>query len=45
MKPLIGSKEYFKNISKIEYEGRDTDNPFAYRFYNKNKIIAGKSMQ
>lgn len=45
MKPLIGNKEYFKNISKIEYEGRDTDNPFAYRFYNKNKIIAGKSMQ
>jgi len=45
MKPLIGDKEYFKGIGKIEFEGQETDNPLAFRFYDENKVIAGKTMK
>ncbi|MEX2592044.1 MAG: xylose isomerase [Anditalea sp.] len=38
-------KTYFPNIEKIKFEGRDSKNPLAYRFYDENKIIAGKSMK
>lgn len=36
-------KELF-NIGKIEYEGVDSKNPFAFKHYNKNEIIDGKTM-
>lgn len=36
---------YFKNIQKIKYEGRETDNPLAFRWYDENKIVAGKTMK
>ncbi len=42
---LIGEKEYFKGIGKIEYEGTESDNPFAYRWYDASKVIAGKTME
>ena len=45
MRPIIGDREYFEGISKIKYEGKDTDNPLAYRFYDKNRVVAGKTMQ
>lgn len=45
MKPLIGDREYFKNIGKIEYEGPESDNPFAFKYYDENKKIAGKTMK
>ena len=45
MAVLTPSKKYYKNISKIPYEGRDTDNPFAFRWYDENKLIAGKTMK
>ncbi len=35
---------YFKDISKIKYEGKGSDNPLAYKFYDKNKVVAGKKM-
>lgn len=37
--------EYFKSIQKIKYEGRETDNPLAFRWYDENKIVAGKTMK
>ncbi len=37
--------EYFKGISKIKYEGKDSDNPLAYKFYNADQVIAGKTMK
>lgn len=40
-----GAKEFFKGIGQITYEGPQTDNPFAYRWYDENKIIAGKTMK
>ncbi|SMO42594.1 xylose isomerase [Gracilimonas mengyeensis] len=45
MKPLIGDREYFKNIDKVEFEGPDSDNPFAFKYYDENRKIAGKTMK
>lgn len=42
---LIGAKEYFKNIGEIKFEGRESDNPFAYKFYDPERIVAGKKMK
>ncbi len=38
-------KEYFVGIPKIAYEGPKTKNPFAFRYYNPDEIIDGKSMR
>lgn len=45
MNVLTGDKEFFKGIGKIQYEGPQTDNPLAYRWYDENKMIAGKTMK
>lgn len=37
--------EFFKEIGKIKYEGSKSSSPFAFRFYNPNEIIAGKTMR
>lgn len=37
-------KEYFSNVGQIKYEGRDSKNPFAFRWYDANKVVAGKTM-
>ena len=39
------SKEFFADINKIKYEGNETDNPLAFRWYDENKIVAGKTMR
>tara|TARA_B100001175_G_scaffold236582_1_gene202920 strand:- start:141 stop:1469 length:1329 start_codon:yes stop_codon:yes gene_type:complete len=44
MSILLGDKEYFKDIKKIKFEGKDSKNPFSYRFYDENKIVLGKKM-
>nr|WP_299074200.1 xylose isomerase [uncultured Allomuricauda sp.] len=41
---LIGDKEYFKGIGEIKYEGKESDNPMAFKFYNPNQVVAGKTM-
>ena len=45
MSVVIGSKEFFPGIAQIKYEGPQTDNPFAFRWYDENKMIAGKTMK
>ncbi len=42
---LIGNKEYFKGIGEIKFEGKDSDNPLAYKYYNPEQVIAGKTMR
>ena len=37
--------EFFKNIGKIKYEGKNATSPFAFRYYNPDEIIAGKTMR
>ena len=36
---------YFNNIGKIKYEGKQSDNPLAFKFYNPDEIVAGKTMR
>ena len=38
-------KEYFKGISKIEFEGKESDNPLAFKYYNPDQIVSGKTMR
>ena len=45
MSVLIGQKEYFKDVKKVEFEGKESDNPFSYKFYEEDKIVLGKSMK
>ena len=42
---LIGSTEYYKGIGEIKYEGKNSKNPFAFKYYDPNKIIAGKTLK
>lgn len=41
----VAQKEYFKNVSAIKYEGRESDNPLAYKWYDENKIVGDKTMK
>jgi xylose isomerase len=40
-----GNKEVFPGIGKIEYEGKNSKNPLAFRWYNPEEIVAGKKMK
>ena len=42
---LKGEKEFFKGIGKIKYEGKDSKNPLAYKWYDENKTVFGKTMK
>jgi len=39
------AKTYFPTIDKIPFEGKGSDNPMAFQFYDANRIIAGKTMK
>ena len=41
---LLGDKEYYKGIGEIKYEGKESDNPLAFKYYNPNQLVAGKTM-
>jgi len=42
---LTGDKEFFPGIGKIKFEGKDSKNPLAFKFYDENQEIAGKSLK
>lgn len=44
MSVVLGAKEYFPGIGKIAFEGKESDNPLAFKFYDENKVVAGKTM-
>ena len=37
--------EFFKSVPKINYEGAASTNPFAFRFYDPDEVIGGKTMR
>jgi xylose isomerase len=41
----LGDKEYFKGIGKIQFEGKESRNPMAFKYYDENKVVAGKTMK
>jgi xylose isomerase len=45
MKIVTGETEFFKGIGQVKYEGLQSDNPLAFRWYDENKVVAGKTMK
>lgn len=45
MNIIKGEKEFFPGIGEIKFEGRASDNPLAFKWYDENKIIAGKKLK
>jgi len=45
MSVVLGKKEFFKGVGPVKFEGLNSDNPLSYRWYDENKIVAGKSMK
>lgn len=37
--------DFFGNIEPIKFEGPDSTNPLAYRYYDANRVVMGKTMQ
>src|SRR6185295_5726032 len=45
MAVFIGNKEYFPGIQRIAYEGLKSDKALAFKHYDENKKVAGKTMK
>ena len=39
------TEEYFKGINKIQFEGKESKNPLAFKYYNPDQVVAGKKMR
>ena len=42
---MNSNKEYFKGINKIPFEGKESDNPLAFKFYDPERVVAGKKLK
>ena len=45
MSVTLGDKEFFAGIAQVKYEGPESDNPLAYRWYDETQVIAGKTLK
>jgi xylose isomerase len=45
MEYLTGDKEFFPGIGKIKFEGKESKNPLAFKYYDENQEIGGKSLK
>ncbi len=45
MDAFVGGKEYFPGIGKIKFEGVESKNPLAFKWYDETRVINGKSMK
>ena len=41
----MATKEYFPGIGKIKFEGVESKNPMAFRYYDAEKVVMGKKMK
>jgi len=39
-----GDREFFPGIGSIPFEGRESDNPLAFKWYDANRVVAGRTM-
>ena len=39
------SREFFPGIPTIQYEGPDSQNPLAFKWYNPDELVEGKTMR
>ncbi|RKR81270.1 xylose isomerase [Mucilaginibacter gracilis] len=42
---VLGEKEFFKGIGQIKFEGPQTDNPLAFRWYDESRVVGGKTLK
>ncbi len=42
---FIGDREFFPGIGRIPFEGTQSDNPLAFKFYDADKMIGGRTME
>ena len=40
----MATKEFFPGIGKIRFEGKESRNPMAFRYYDADKVILGRTM-
>lgn len=45
IKITTGDKNYFPGIDRIPYEGKTSKNPLAFKYYDENKVVAGKTLK
>ena len=45
MSTIVETKTYFKGIEKINYEGPTSKNPLAFKYYNPDEVVMGKTMK
>ena len=43
--PSLKPASYFGSVAPIKFEGLKSDNPLAFRYYNKDQIVLGKRME
>jgi len=41
----MSNNTFFEGIDKIKFEGRESSNPLAYKWYDENRKIAGKTLK
>ena len=44
-KVFIGDTEYFPGIGQVAYEGPESDNPLSFKTYDRERVVAGKTME
>ena len=42
---VVGDREYFPGIQKIKFEGKGSDNPLSFKYYDPEKLVNGKPMR
>lgn len=42
---IMSTKEFFPEIGKIKFEGKESRNPLAFRYYDPEKMVNGKKMK
>jgi xylose isomerase len=45
MKSIAIETEYFKGVGRIPFEGRESKNPLAFKWYDENAVVAGRTMK
>jgi xylose isomerase len=43
--PFIAGREFFPGISRIQYEGPESDNPLAFKAYDADRVVGKKTMR
>jgi xylose isomerase len=45
MKLTLGDKEFFKGIKPVKFEGKESDNPLAFKYYDAKRKVGKKTME